>query len=105
MGCHLLNVPRLFPDNELLSRSELTGIKQPRPLAGPVVCPFWERSFRLLDLEVVEAGGAGVAGPVIRQVVGAAGMVHPAEQALLSPARNDLRQPVVGGGPSRATAG
>ena len=25
MGCHLLNVPRLFPDDELLSRSELTG--------------------------------------------------------------------------------
>jgi TetR/AcrR family transcriptional regulator, cholesterol catabolism regulator len=25
MGCQLLNVPRLFPDDELLSRSELTG--------------------------------------------------------------------------------
>ena len=25
MGCHLLNVPRLFPDDEMLSRSELTG--------------------------------------------------------------------------------
>ena len=25
MGCHLLNAPRLFPDDELLSRSELTG--------------------------------------------------------------------------------